>query len=671
MAFNSAYNALEDSAIESIRNINNIISGEIRELYHESENKAAFLAKNPEIKTYLKNGDYQSLALILQGFYEETGGLENVFISSAEQDTRILADGIKGRSVGTRWNQGEFAENVSRALKGQKYISDNDFSPVTKTGVFLVTEPVIIDGRPVAILGLAVDSGNAFQAFVENVKILDRGYPFITRADGLFIGHPNTDFLFKMNINDFEWGKTIMKSDSDTIVRYPWSDGNKILHFLRDDKYGFMVMTSLYVDDIGARAQFLRLELWLLGLLALIISGVIVIGFVGRKLSPLQEASNCLNEIYLGNYSVRLIHSSRDEIGHLAESMNKMAEGLEYNANVADQIAGGNLTAEIKLSSDHDRLSLAMQGMIEQMSDSLSVVQMTASEVSAGSSELASSSQSLSQGATEQAASLEEITSSMVEIASQSRANADNAEQANRLARDSKMAGESSREKMQEMVQAVSEINNSSREIAKIIKVIDDIAFQTNLLALNAAVEAARAGKHGKGFAVVAEEVRNLAARSAKAAKETAELIDNSVKKVEDGTKIAVQTSESLEQIVVGAAKVADYLAEIAAASNEQALGVEQVNTGLSQVDQVTQSMSANAEETAAASEELSAQSERLMEVLNRFRFKNTDNEFKKTDDIKTSAERKIKPFQNRSSILPKTRPPASISLSDDEFGKY
>jgi signal transduction histidine kinase len=143
---------------------------------------------------------------------------------------------------------------------------------------------------------------------VENVKILDRGYPFITRKDGLFIGHPNTDFLFKLNINDFDWGKTIMKSASDNIIRYPWSDGNKILHFLRDDKYGFMVMTSLYIDDIGARAQAMRRELWLLGLLALIISGVIVIIFVGRKLSPLQEASAGLNEIYLGNYSVRLHH---------------------------------------------------------------------------------------------------------------------------------------------------------------------------------------------------------------------------------------------------------------------------------------------------------------------------------------------------------------------------
>jgi hypothetical protein len=122
------------------------------------------------------------------------------------------------------------------------------------------------------------------------------------------LGHPNKDFLFKLDITDFDWGKTVMKSASDTIIRYLWSDGNKILHFLRDDKYGFMVMTSLYIDDIGARAQAMRRELWLLGLLALIISGVIVIIFVGRKLSPLQEASAGLNEIYLGNYSVRLHH---------------------------------------------------------------------------------------------------------------------------------------------------------------------------------------------------------------------------------------------------------------------------------------------------------------------------------------------------------------------------
>jgi methyl-accepting chemotaxis protein len=226
----------------------------------------------------------------------------------------------------------------------------------------------------------------------------------------------------------------------------------------------------------------------------------------------------------------------------------------------------------------------------------------------------------MSQGATEQASSLEEITSSINEIAAQTRQNAENASLANRLAGEARESAEKGNGQMSQMVGAMQEINASSQSISKIIKVIDEIAFQTNLLALNAAVEAARAGRHGKGFAVVAEEVRSLAARSAKAARETAEMIEGSAKKVEGGMHIASLTAEALKQIVAAAARVSDLVAEIAASSNEQAQGVAQISTGLGQIDQVTQQNTAHAEESASAAEELSSQSIMMLQLIGTFK---------------------------------------------------
>ncbi len=354
---------------------------------------------------------------------------------------------------------------------------------------------------------------------------------------------------------------------------------------------------------------------------AALAAGVAV--YISRLITvPLVKAGAVADSVAEGDLTQRLDSKVQDEVGNLSRAIDRMSDGLREKAEIATRIADGDLTMEVKLAGEKDTFGQALHQMTGNLNEILSGVNGAASNVGAGAREISESSTSLSEGATQQAAALEEITSSMTELSDQVKINAENAGQADQLSNVARESATTGVEQMSTMTSAMKEISQSSEEIAKIIKVIDDIAFQTNLLALNAAVEAARAGKHGKGFAVVAEEVRNLAGRSAKAARETAQLIEGSLEKVENGTDIAEHTSKSLEAIVSGVTQASDLVGEIAAASNEQAQGISEVSEGLKQIDAVTQKNTASSEETASASQDLSGQASTLQQLLTRFQLR-------------------------------------------------
>jgi methyl-accepting chemotaxis protein len=238
-------------------------------------------------------------------------------------------------------------------------------------------------------------------------------------------------------------------------------------------------------------------------------------------------------------------------------------------------------------------------------------------QVASASGQVSSASQSMAEGASEQAASIEETSSSMEEMASMTKNNAENAGTADGLMKEANHVVTTANDSMNQLTVSMEDISKASDETSKIIKTIDEIAFQTNLLALNAAVEAARAGEAGAGFAVVADEVRNLAMRAAEAAKNTAQLIEGTVKKVNDGSQLVTATNEAFTKVAQSSAKVGDLIAEISAASREQSGGIDQVNIAITEMDKVVQQNAANAEESASASEEMNAQAEQLREYVN------------------------------------------------------
>jgi len=380
---------------------------------------------------------------------------------------------------------------------------------------------------------------------------------------------------------------------------------------------------NLIATETSAINSSLEKRRFLLALMCIFVLVLaLVLGFfMARGISvPLEKTVHMIQEMEQGHLGTRLNMSGSDEISTMAKTMDSFADSLENEIIAAlKKMTEGNLTFKVVPKDSDDQIRGALKKMGEDLNEILAQIYAAGEEIDSGSAQVSNASQSLSLGATEQASSLEEMSSSMIEMESQTKLNAENANNANQLASEVKRSAEQGNQQMQGMVSAMAEINVASENISKIIKVIDEIAFQINLLALNASVEAARAGKHGKGFAVVAEEVRNLAARSAKAARETAELIKGSVAKTTKGTEIANQTAEALQEIIDGVKRVSELVGEIATASNEQAQGITQVNEGLGQIEQVTQQNTANAEETAAAAEELSTQAQHLRSMLARF----------------------------------------------------
>ena len=449
------------------------------------------------------------------------------------------------------------------------------------------------------------------KAILRSLTYGSDGYFFAYRTDGLMVAHganaklegkdaltfkdkgPNSAlFLRILRDNIASAGNSYSIYQWDKPTKGQGTVVEKLSYGVLLDKWKWILVTGFYIDDIddaiqqsnglmsNAMQQVLR---FLLAISGVILAALIMVGLwvVRGILSTVQQGQIASERLANGDLTAEIAVQQRDEIGEMLLSMNTVSANLR-------RIVGEAQTATEIVSS-------------------------AATEIAQGSADLA-------QRTEQQASALQETASSMEQLTSTVKQSAANAGQANQLASAARNQAEQGGEVVEQAIAAMDAINTSSRKIADIIGAIDEIAFQTNLLALNAAVEAARAGEQGRGFAVVAGEVRKLAQRSADAAKQIKGLIADSVSKVEDGGRLVRRSGQTLSEIVIAAKKVSDIVAEIAAATQEQASGIEQVNKAILQMDQTTQQNAALVEQTAAASQSMNQQAVELKALMGFFK---------------------------------------------------
>lgn len=508
----------------------------------------------------------------------------------------------------------------------------------TKLQVVTVAAPVFKPGTQ-EIIGVAgVDfSLEALAETIRGYTLGENGYYILTTEAGQIIYHPVSENINR-NVRETDMSDSIrqaMTSKTEGSLEYT-------SHGIKSHGYaaaigdtGWMVATGLPDTEFYKDYTAVRTTMQIVFVIAAVGIFLMILVVSNQIVTPIKKLTRTANQIAEGDLSVSAQVGSRDETGQMADAINrtvvKLSRYIAYIQEITytlENMARGDM--RISLREDYVGEFASIRSAFEDISASLNStlrnIDTAAEQVSTGASQVSDGAQALASGSTEQASVVEELDASVVKIAEQATENLNNVKTAAQYVDEAGTGVAAGNEHMNQLTEAMKDIDSSAGQIASITKVIEDIAFQTNILALNAAIEAARAGSAGKGFAVVADEVRSLAAKSAEAAKQTGELIQNSVVTVSKGAKITEQTAQILREVRENTSKVVESFTKIEQASVDQTNAIEQIKQGLSHVSSVVQTNAATAEENSATSEEMSAQAALLREEVGKFKLDTEKN---------------------------------------------
>ncbi|MBP3856758.1 MAG: methyl-accepting chemotaxis protein [Ruminiclostridium sp.] len=578
------------------------------------------------VSEHTRNDEFMdSVMLLNSALLDCYTAYEDVSLYMAVTDTSTLPEGFDATS--RAWYQSAKAQN--KAIYTAPYVD-------TATGamIFTVAAPIRENGTFAGVFGCDITLDTVIQ-LVSKMKLSENGYPVLIDGDGNFLVHSNSSYmptkdgkLTSVKDAQGDYAKVMSSLGNDVSIGiYKDYDGtDKYFTFKKLDNAGWTVGYILPRNDIEGALGDLGVTFLVMFIIFFVCGVGIVFVVLLRQLSPLKKLAADAALIANGDLSVRLDYNSDDEIGVLCTEFGKCIDAMRtYTddiSNVLTAVSKGDLTVSpsVEYTGDFAKIEESMRLILDELSSIMSEIGSGSMQVLSGSNQMAEGSQSLADGTTRQASAIQQISATIAEVSTQIANTAQNAAEAGSLSKMTQDKVNQQDSEIQSMVQAMNEISSTSQEIEKIIKTIEDIAFQTNILALNAAVEAARAGEAGKGFAVVADEVRNLSGKSDEAAKSTSTLIHAAIEAVNNGSKIALATADSMKDVKDMSSQTAVLIEQIATASSEQNESIKQITSGVEQISQVIQTNSATAEETAASCQELSGQSKLLKDQVSRFR---------------------------------------------------